>query len=176
MTRTCSKVKWASNKAGVKHATAPMKTSQGKKRLMSPLAFVNFHPFTNMLQEWEEGAPVDCGEDWTQEMIDAAMHQGPHKSALTPEAMALVKEDVAYQVQARYAQVVEWDWLKENLRGSPATEPPWLHDTGSVLFGVVAAQKGKRRKRKRNKDDVIQESVNDMTAQMAPEVPTLIYT
>ena len=96
-----------------KHANAPMETSKGKvKRLMSPSACVNFHPFTETLKEWEEGVPVDCGENWTREMIDAAIQQGPHRSALTPEAIALIKEDVAYQVQAGYAQVVEWESLK----------------------------------------------------------------
>jgi hypothetical protein len=36
---------------GRKHADAPMETSKGKpkKRLMSPSACVNFHPFTEML-------------------------------------------------------------------------------------------------------------------------------
>jgi hypothetical protein len=83
-----------------KHADAPMETSKGKpkRRLMSPSSCVNFHPFTETLRDWEEGVPVDCGEDWTSEMVEAAIQQGPHKSALMPETIALIEEDVAYQV------------------------------------------------------------------------------
>jgi hypothetical protein len=97
------------------HATAPMKVAQGKKSLMSPAACVNFHPFTETLRKWEEGVPVDCGEDWTKTQIEAAIQQGPHKSALNPEAIALIEEDVAYQVRAGYAQVVEWKALQKQM-------------------------------------------------------------
>lgn len=101
-----------------------MEKSQGKKRLMSPLACVNFHPFTETLREWEEGVPVDCGGNWTcEKMIDAAIYQGPHKSAMTLEAIALVKEDVAYQVRSGYAQIVEWEWLKKNLPSQLKVSP-----------------------------------------------------
>jgi hypothetical protein len=42
----------------------PMAQAQGKK-LMSPSACVNFHPFAETLKEWEDGVPVDCGKPWT---------------------------------------------------------------------------------------------------------------
>jgi hypothetical protein len=157
-----------------------MEVAQGKKLLMSPSACVNFHPFTETLREWEEGVPVDCGEDWTREMIDAAIHQGPHKSALAPEAMALVEEDVAYQVRAGYAQIVEWDCLKENLppqlKVSPLAVVPQQNRRGRMIldlsFPVLRKPKtGKGRKRKRTSDDVIKESVNDTTVRMAPDGP-----
>jgi hypothetical protein len=93
------------------HETAPMHVAQGKKQLMSPATCVNFHPFTKTLGKWEEGVPVDCGEDWTTGQIEAAIQQGPHKSALNLEAIALIEEDVAYQVRAGYAQVLEWATL-----------------------------------------------------------------
>jgi hypothetical protein len=55
-----------------------MSVAQGKKkRFMSPAACVNFHPFTDTLRKWEEGVPVDCGDDWTHEQIEAAIQQGP---------------------------------------------------------------------------------------------------
>jgi hypothetical protein len=157
-----------------------MEQSQGKKRLMSPSACVNFHPFTETLREWEEGVPVDCGEDWTREMIDAAIYQGPHKSALTPEAMALIEEDVAYQVRAGYAQIVEWDWLKKNmpsqLKVSPLAVVPQQNRRGRMIldlaFPVLRQPKeGKGRKRRRTPNDVLKESVNDSTVRMAPEGP-----
>jgi hypothetical protein len=157
-----------------------MAQAKGKKRLMSPAACVNFHPFTETLRDWEEGVPVDCGAHWTREQIDAAIHQGPHKSALTPEAMTLIAEDVAYQVQAGYAQVVDWEWLQANmppqLKVSPLAVVPQQNRRGRMIldlaFPVLRKPKeGKGRKRRRTPDDIIQPSVNDTTVRMAPEAP-----
>jgi hypothetical protein len=92
-----------------------MEIVQGKRRLMSPSACVNFHPFAKMLRKWEEGVPVDCDKDWTQDQIEPAIHQGAHKLALSPESILLIKEDVAHQVQAGYAQVVNWEWLRDRI-------------------------------------------------------------
>jgi hypothetical protein len=162
-----------------KHAKAPMETSKGKtKRLMSPSACVNFHPFAETLRDWEEGVPVDCGTNWTRDMIDAAIQQGPHRSAMTPESIALIQEDVAYQVQAGYAQVVDWEVLKENLppklKVSPLAVVPQANRRGRMIldlaFPVLRQGKGKGKKRKRVQE-VLQESVNDSTVRMAPEAP-----
>jgi hypothetical protein len=119
-----------------------MEISKGKtqKRLLSPSACVNFHPFTETLRQWEEGVPVDCGEDWTSEMIEAAIQQGPHKSALTPESITLIEEDVAYQVRAGYAQVVNWETLKENLppklKVSPLAVVPQANRRGRMILDL----------------------------------------
>jgi hypothetical protein len=75
---------------------------------MSPFACVNFRSFTETLRKWEEDVLVDCGKDRTQDQIEEAIQQGPHKLALSPEAILIVKEDAAYQVQAGYAEIVEW--------------------------------------------------------------------
>lgn len=88
----------------------PMAQAQGKK-LMSPSACVNFHPFAETLRNWEDGVPVDCGTPWTWEAITAAVEKGAHKSATSDESIALIAEDVAYQVAAGYAQVITWEEL-----------------------------------------------------------------
>jgi hypothetical protein len=44
--------------------------------------------------------PVDCGEAGEWETVEAAVAQGAHRSAALPESSGLVKEEVAYQVQA----------------------------------------------------------------------------
>jgi hypothetical protein len=94
--------------------------------------------------------------------------------------MALIKEDVAYQVQVGYAQVVGWEWLKENLppklKVSPLAVVPQQHRQGRMIldlaFPVLRREKqGKGRKRKRTPDDTIQRSINDTTVRMAPEAP-----
>ena len=98
------------------------------KRLMSPASCVEFHPFTGTLQEWEAGVPVDCGDDWAWETVVAAVDKGPHKSVTSTESIALVAEDVAYQVQAGYAEVISWEELKKsrprNLKISPLPSSP----------------------------------------------------
>jgi hypothetical protein len=82
-----------------------MVQAQGKK-LMSPLVCVNFHPFAATLKQWETGVPVDCGAPWSWATIEAAVEKGAHKSATTNELIALIAEDVDYQVKAGYAQIL----------------------------------------------------------------------
>ena len=91
----------------------PMQQAQGKEdsRLMKPSACVDFHPFAETLREWETGVPVDCGAPWAWETIEAAVEKGAHKSATSEESIALIAEDVAYQVAAGYAEVILWDDL-----------------------------------------------------------------
>jgi hypothetical protein len=69
-------------------------------------------PCKQMLREWEIGDPVDCGEAWTWATVEAAVEKGAHKSATSDESIALIAEDVAYQVKAGYAQVITWEDLK----------------------------------------------------------------
>ena len=138
--------------------------NQGKtKRLMSRSACMNFHPFTETLRKWEDGVPVDCGIDWTQEQIEATIQQGPHTSALTPESIALIEEDVVYQVQAGYAEIVEWEWLKRNqpsnLKVSPLAVVPQKNRRGRMIldlsFPVLRQPKGKGRKQHRSAREVL---------------------
>jgi hypothetical protein len=147
---------------------------------MSPSACVNFHPFSETLRQWEEGVPVDCGEHWTREQIEAAIEQGPHTSALTPEAVSLIEEDVAYQVRAGYAEVVLWDSLKAKmppqLKVSPLAVVPQQNRRGRMIldlsFPVLRQARGKKRKRRaREEREVLKESVNDSTVRLAPEAP-----
>jgi hypothetical protein len=122
------------------HRDAPMGGSQGKKRLMSPATCVNFHPFMETLRDWEEGVAVECGEDWTLEEIEAAVAQGPHQSAQTPEALELIQEDIAYQVRTGYAEILEWSWLKENLPAqlkiSPLAVVPQANRRGQIILDL----------------------------------------
>jgi hypothetical protein len=161
------------------HGTALMEMAQGKKnRLMMPSACVNFHPFTETLRQWEEGVPVDCGEDWTMEQLEAAIQQGPHKLALDPESIALIEEDVTYQVRAGYAQVVDWSWLKNHLppqlKVSPIAVISQANCRGRMILDLpfsVIRRAGKQGRKQRGERDIMKESVNDSTARMAPEAP-----
>ena len=53
---------------------------------------------------------MDCGTEWSWDTVVAAVEQGANKSATSPESIALVAEDVAYQVKkAGYATIVPWE-------------------------------------------------------------------
>jgi hypothetical protein len=154
-----------------------MVQAQGK-RLMAPSACVDFHPFVETLREWELGVPVDCGTPWDWTTIEAAVEKGAHKSALTPESIELIAEDVEYQVKAGYAQVISWDELQrlrpKNLKVSPLAVVPQRNRRGRMILDLsFAVRRGRTRGRKRSHNDevILQESVNDSTVRQAPEIP-----
>jgi hypothetical protein len=121
---------------------SPVAQAQGKK-LMSPTAEVGFHPFAAELKDWESGVPVDCGKNWEWTVIEQAVARGPHISAMTPEAIELVKEDVAYQVKAGYARVFTWAELKQmrpkKLKILPLAVIPQKRAQGTNDIGLVVS-------------------------------------
>jgi hypothetical protein len=76
---------------------------------MQPQPLAGIHPFLSTLQEWECGIPVDCGPDWDWGIIEAAVARGPHPTARTPDLMALIQEDIEYQIKAGLCRVLLWD-------------------------------------------------------------------
>jgi hypothetical protein len=64
----------------------PNTQAQGKtarRSLMQPQQLAAGHPFFPTLNEWgTEGVPVDCGPDWTWQVIEQAVARGPHRSAM----------------------------------------------------------------------------------------------
>ena len=73
-------------------ATKPVKI----RGLVCPRWRAEEHPAAHLLREYAEtGCPVDVGEDWTLEQLEAAVEKGPHVSALEDAVIALI------QVKAR---------------------------------------------------------------------------
>ena len=89
------------------------------------------------------------------------------------DIMKLVHEDVQYQVEAGFCEVCTWEDLKqkwpENLKVSPVAVIPQTGRQGRIIldlsFPVFHQAKGKRR---RSQQTVLQPSVNETTAQLAP--------
>jgi hypothetical protein len=110
---------------------------------MSPAACVSFHPFAETLKEWETGVPVDCGAPWEWKTVVAAVEKGAHKSATTDDSIALIAEDVAYQVKAGYAEIVSWDDLckirPKNLKVSPLAVVPQRDRRGRMILDLSFA-------------------------------------
>jgi hypothetical protein len=145
---------------------------------------LDFHPFVETLWEWETGVPVDCGKPWSWETIEAAVEKGAHKSALTPELIKLIAEDVAYlyQVKTGYAQVITWGKLQrlrpKNLKVSPLAVVLQRNQRGRMILDLFfAVRRGRTRGRKRSHNDevILQESFNDSTVRQAPVKELTMY-
>jgi hypothetical protein len=161
----------------------PMKQGQGKfrkKKLMelSALAVMS-HPFGKELATWDEGVAVDCGEGWSREAIDLAIERGPHPTATAADAIALVHEDIEYQVNAGFTEVVFWDEIRDhlptNFKISPVAVIPQTGRRGRIILDLSfpvrrppAKQVGSKRRRM---GEVVAESVNDTTTKLAPQGP-----
>ncbi len=60
------------------------------------------------------GCPTHTGQPWTREDIWEVVAQGPHQSALSPEAIAHFSAEAAKKVKAKQACIVAWDNIKDN--------------------------------------------------------------
>lgn len=120
----------------------------GKKNvsLMRPSGPALDHPACDMLLDYaENGCPVDCGENWSREHIEAALLRGPHISAKSTEAITVLREETAGKVAAGFARVVRYgdirDLLPPSLKISPIAGVPhksrrfrWILDLSFQLL------------------------------------------
>jgi hypothetical protein len=115
--------------------------SHGKPTLLmqsQPLLAV--HPFTPTLNKWRHGIEVDCGPDWSWDVVEAAITRGPHPTAATLDSIALFKEDIAYQVKAGFCKVMLWEDLQRlrphNLKISPVVVVPQTGRRGRIILDL----------------------------------------
>jgi hypothetical protein len=153
-------------------ATARSDFPQGKPTsLMQPQPLSAVHPFTPTLNKWRHGIEVDCGPDWSWDVVEAAIAQGPHPTAATPDSIALFKDDIAYQVKAGFCKVMLWEDLQRlrphNLKISPVAVVPQSGRRGRIIldlsFPVYQEVNGVA--------TAVQSSVNDTTKLSAPDIP-----
>jgi len=107
---------------------------------MQPQPLADGHPFVDTLREWQKGIGVDCGADWSLDSIMTAVERGPHRSAITPESLALFKEDIAYQVTAGFCEIMS---LKDvlarrprQLKISPVAVVPQRNRRGRIILDL----------------------------------------
>ena len=60
-----------------------------------------------------EGVPTDCGPNWPKEVKEQAAQAGPHTSALFPENVELIWDDVQYQEKDGFIRIVTEAELEE---------------------------------------------------------------
>ena len=145
---------------------------QGKPTsLMQPQPLSAVHPFTPTLTKWRHGIEVDCGPNWSWDVIVAAIARGPHPTAATPDSIALFKDDIAYQVKAGFCKVMLWEDLQclrpHNLKILPVAVVPQSGRRGQIIldlsFPVYQDVNGVA--------TAVQSSVNDTTKLSALDIP-----
>ena len=81
---------------------------------MCPQGLALHHPAAGTLLKYAtQGCPVNAGRPWTREEMEAAIQRGPHVSAMEPEAMQQLHEEVREKVQKGQVRVVTWDSIKD---------------------------------------------------------------
>ena len=132
---------------------------------MCPMGRALQHPAAKLLGEWAQfGCPTRTGKPWTKDEMWEAVARGPHRSALSPEAITHFKEEAADKVRTNQARLVLWDDIKDNpppeLKISPiAAIPHKSKDFRSILdlsFCLHLSNGG------------VLASVNDTTKKTAP--------
>ncbi len=159
----------------------PMKKHKGKSnsKVMSLLQVsalaVLSHPFGSELASWDKGVAVDCGAEWSREAIDLAIERGPHPTAKEADAIALVHEDIEYQVKAGFTEVVCWDEIKDNLpdhfKVSPVAVIPQTGRRGRIILDLSFPVRRPPKKSSRRMGEVVAQAVNDTTKKLAPQEP-----
>ena len=76
---------------------------------MCPRGLALNHPAADHLLEYaSKGCPTHTGAPWTIDQMRAAIERGPHVSALVPEAMAQLDDEVREKVLKGQARIVKW--------------------------------------------------------------------
>jgi len=91
---------------------------------MRPDPSIQHHPAYPILFEYAtNGCPVDCGESWSKEHLEAEVNHGPHISATSMEAATCLRQEALEKVAQGEAEIFKWDDIKDaphpNLKISP---------------------------------------------------------
>jgi hypothetical protein len=82
---------------------------------MCPVGQALQHPAASLLGNWAQlGCPTKMGRPWTKEQMWEAVERGPHRSVLTPDAVAQFAAEEVEKVRTNQAQIVQWEDIKEN--------------------------------------------------------------
>jgi len=132
---------------------------------MCPSGLALHHPSAAaLLQYATSGCPVMPGRDWTFEEIEAAVLRGPHVSALEPDAIQQLAEELEHKVRIGQARIVEWDSIKhdppKHLKVSPLAMIPHKSRKYRAILDLSFGL--------RLKNGGVLDSVNDGTVLSAP--------
>jgi len=133
---------------------------------MCPSGLALCHPTADLLREWATyGCPTNTGTPWTAEQMQAAVDRGPHRLALSDEAIAHFRAEVDKKVKSGQAKLVAWDSIKDNppaeLKISPIVAIPHILKQFRLILDLSFNLKLKQ--------GSIVPSVNSTTVKTAPK-------
>ena len=149
---------------GKSHARSLMQPQELAWRLLPADVFRKLFKFA------KTGCPAECGPEWKEHVIKAAMAAGPHVSAMTDDNVLLIWEDVTYQSDAGFVRIVTasdlfGDNIPPGLKFSRVAVVPQANRRGRIILNLSAEVDlgyerltGRRRKRK-----LTHPSVNETT-------------
>ena len=96
---------------------------------MCPAGLALHHPAADHLLSYATGGcPAKTGQPWSKQMMLEAIDNGAHKSAMVPDAMKQLAEEVEAKAKKDQCRVVLWDSIKddppEELKISPIAMIP----------------------------------------------------
>lgn len=127
-----------------------------------------------LFQFAKDGCPARCGAPWSQEAVQQAKEAGPHVSALQPDNVELIWEDLQYQRDAGFVKILTenelfGDGTPENLKISRVAVVPQTDRRGRIILNLSAPVETDDTRRKRRR--VLQPSVNDTTEEAEDQEP-----
>ena len=116
----------------------PIKERIGKKGLMWPCTYAINHPAAPLLQTYAlNGSPVDCGDPWTRDRIEAAIAHGLHRSARTPATRQALRDETHNKIQQGFAKVIKYKDIAKNLPKQLKISPAACISHKSRKFRVI---------------------------------------
>ena len=119
-----------------------------------------------------QGVPTDCGDNWPDDVIQVARNTGPHVSALSPENIKLIWEEIDYQTKAGFVRCIQEHELfrspyPENLKISRLAVVPQRNRRGRLILNLSAPVElpAQRTQHSRRKASSSHPSVNATTTQ-----------
>ena len=80
-----------------------------------PAGLALHHPAEDKLLKYATlGCPTKTGRNWTKAEMEEAIENGPHASALDPEAKLQLYEEVLAKQEKGQCRVVDWETIKDN--------------------------------------------------------------
>ena len=105
---------------------------------MCPARLALLHPAADILLEpYMNGCPTKTGKPWMREEVEEAIKRGSHVSALIPEAMKILNDEVKAKVDSGQARLIIWDDIKRNLPPELKVSPIAMIPHKSRLFWAI---------------------------------------
>eukprot|EP00956_Cyclotella_meneghiniana_P024898 scaffold50779_cov23-Cyclotella_meneghiniana.AAC.1 len=136
---------------------------------MCPQGLALHHPAAGALLEYAtQGCPCNTGKDWTKEQLWAAVERGPHVSALEPDAIEQMEQEIAEKQKQGQVKVVLWDDIKDNPPAQLKVSPLAMIPHKSRKYRAILDLSFPVRLKNEDGTQVEVPSVNDSTTLEAP--------